>query len=500
MGPPGNEEAPASQTGATSKDIVSSEDHFTALAMQSSEGLCAGGGLHPECKPRREDLTSDVGDPSADQRRIEPEWERAFWQSRDELTHIKNYAIASYAAPWATLGSVLARVVCAMPPELVIPPTIAGETSLNLFFGIVGLSGSGKQAGDATARRAFNFRFTLTELQPGSGEGLIEAFSKYHKQRPPTRGSDAVPGYFERVEERILFQTSEIDTFTAITGRKGSTLIPILRAAWQGEQLGAANREEKVQKLDRHTYRLCLILNIQPGQAEPLLSDGSGGTPQRFVWLPAINPHAPAPKDTPTAPDPISWSRPGIEDRFKAPGGLVVLRIPERVIRDIEESRMPHLRGEADPDTLDGHAPLARLKVAVALALLAGRIDVNGLDWDLAEQVMRKSDQTRASMQGTLSRAKHSEQEARGVAQGYQQVKAQEVITESGSKKLGNTIIRRWPKGVEWASRTQLRNAAAGREKKLFRDALDYLIETSQIEQQEVMKKGNHTAEYRRLD
>lgn len=60
--------------------------------------------------------------------RLTPE----FWQARPELALIHRWAKARRASPEATLGLVLARVVAAVPPFVVLPPLIGGEVSLNL--------------------------------------------------------------------------------------------------------------------------------------------------------------------------------------------------------------------------------------------------------------------------------------------------------------------------------------------------------------------------------
>src|SRR3546814_16747209 len=48
-------------------------------------------------------------------------------------------------------------------------------------------------------------------------------------------------------------------------------------------------------------------------------------------------------------------------------------------------------------EKIDGHRSMNVLKVATALAVLDGRANVTREDWDLAQYVMERSDETRAA-------------------------------------------------------------------------------------------------------
>jgi hypothetical protein len=67
-----------------------------------------------------------------------------FWDARPVLRHIRDFARARRVGPWALLGCVLVRVVAAVPPNVVLPAMIGGNASLNLFLGVVSVSGGGK--------------------------------------------------------------------------------------------------------------------------------------------------------------------------------------------------------------------------------------------------------------------------------------------------------------------------------------------------------------------
>ena len=203
-----------------------------------------------------------------------------FWQARPILTHIRDYARARRASPWATLGAVLARVVTATTPGVRLPPlgkprAGGGEMSLNTFVALVGESGAGKDVAIETAAAAVDVG-QVNVHGPGSGEGLSHL-------------------YVHRVKDEIVQHTvsvllvaREVATLTALLGRQSSTLGGALRSAYTGAELGFSYADkDKRLPVPQHAYRLGLIVGVQPAMAGPLLDEAVSGTPQRFIWLPA---------------------------------------------------------------------------------------------------------------------------------------------------------------------------------------------------------------------
>ena len=227
-----------------------------------------------------------------------------FWDSRKGLRHIRDHARSRGAAPWGTLGCVLARTVTAVDPKIVLPPLVGGHGSLNLFVGLVGPSGAGKGAAEAAASDALVMPHVDT-MPVGSGEGLPRLFA--HREKLP---KDAGGGW-ETVRDRaaVLVTAPEVDTLAAVAGRQGATLLPELRKAWVGETLGFGYAApEKQVVIERHTYRLTLVVGVQPTRARALLDDADGGTPQRILWLPVTDPDAPDLRPYPPAP--MTWTCP----------------------------------------------------------------------------------------------------------------------------------------------------------------------------------------------
>lgn len=326
-----------------------------------------------------------------------------FWSSRSVLEHVRDFARARRAGTWSTLGVVLARAVASVEPNVMIPPTVGGAVSLNLFIGLVGPSGSGKGASEGSARDAVQFvdfngrAIDVDELPLGSGEGVPRTY------RPV--GTDAEES---NPRTRALFSVPEVDTLAALGARQGATLLPELRKLYMGEQLGFNNASKATNSvLPAHSYRAALVVGVQPAKAAPLLHDADGGTPQRFVFLRVDDPDAPdAP---PAAPEPFVVKVPRWgTDR-------VHLSVPEIARVAMDRHRLATLRGE-DVDPLDGHRMLTRLKVAIGLMILDGRTVVDEEDWTLAGVVMRMSDRTRTGVERALTEKARTVNRARAEA------------------------------------------------------------------------------------
>ncbi|MFK5691371.1 bifunctional DNA primase/polymerase [Ornithinimicrobium sp. LYQ92] len=423
-----------------------------------------------------------VVDPSATKQTHDASVEEAedslFWDRRPELRHIKDFARSRMASPWATLGVVLARVVCGVGPEVVVPPIVGKSASLNLYIGVVGASGSGKQAAEGAAEEAFAWRFSLDVLPLGSGEGMAQSFVEVKKEK-------GQPSRLVTVRQRALFRASEVDNLGAQAGRKGSTLMPSIRDAWMGDQLGFAYKSDNRLIVEPHAYRLGLIVGIQPERATALLSkeERDGGTPQRFLWLPARD--ALIPDEPPAEPPPPPWSPPGtaklVEDR-----GRRLLPVPEQVAKIIRQAAVDRHRGKTE--ALDGHALLAHLKVSAALAFLAGRAAVGMEDWDLAGVVMAKSNATRRSVELELESSRSQSNRGRALSEAERDETKEEYKEDKALKRVSANLLRRLDdlfKG-EWTNATTLIQKIAYRDReRWFQEGIDALMAAGAVETRE---------------
>ncbi len=409
-----------------------------------------------------------------------------FWVARPELAHLRDFARSRRASPWAVLGCALVRVIAHVEPFVVLPPFIGGDASLNLFLGLVGPSGGGKGAAESAARDALGFDTSLTEAGVGSGEGIAHTYQRYV---PGKRGEN---GTIEQHTSRALFRAPEVDTLAALKGRQGSTLLPKLRDAWLGDSLGFAYAD-LTRRLDlrAHTYRMCLIVGIQPARAGVLLEDADGGTPQRFLWLPTRDPNVPAVR--PPTPDRLRWKHPGLgavdpwTNRYRLP-------VCSAAADAIDKAAIDRHHGKVE--ALDGHALMSRLKTAAALAFLNGRPEVTDDDWSLSGTVLAVSDATRTGIIRSLTDHARAQTAARGRAEGERAVVAEQVRSDAAAQRVSRGILRKLS-AAAWTPRNDLRRLLASRDRDHFDDALDRLTTAGLIEVALTEHNGSQGTQYR---
>ncbi|MGR7025570.1 bifunctional DNA primase/polymerase [Geodermatophilus sp. URMC 62] len=417
--------------------------------------------------------------------RFIPPEEPSIWDERPILRHLFDFARGRRVAPLAVLGVALARIVAATPSNIVLPPTIGGDGSLNLFVAFVGASGQGKGTSEAAAAEAIDLS-GLTDrvsgepvrtVNVGSGEGFVHQFV--------TRKA----GEMHRLRDSVLFNVPEVDTLTALGNRQGATLMPVLRSAWSGEQLGFSYADPtKALDVPARSYRCALMLGVQPAKAGPLLEDADGGTPQRFLWVPVIDPDMP--RERTKAPEPIVWDRkfPTVP-RYE-------MAVCEEAIDAIDEAHWLRSRGEGDP--LDGHKLYCRLKVAAALALLDKRLDVTADDWRLSGRIMAQSDATRAGVQRTLREQASEANIGRAKAEAARAVVVAEEVDAQVVRKASQSVKTALSKRPgEWMSAGELRRAVSSRVRGNLDDALAALELSGDIEAEATEYHGQSGTRYR---
>lgn len=406
--------------------------------------------------------------------------EDAVFGSRPELAHILAWARYKMVSPWAVLGVTLVRVTCATSPLLVLPAIIGSPASLNMFVGLVGPSGSGKGAAQGLAHAIINMPEVFT-IGIGSGEGLVKAYARHV---PPRNG---LPGGMEWLRNQVIFTAAEVDTVAALKGRSGATLMPKLRQAWSGEALGFAYADqEKALTLDPHSYRMGLIVGIQPEQAQTLLDEAGGGTPQRFLWMPSTDPGLVL--NAPEPPAPYDWYIGGDQEMAHGTDAIErkgrwwrAMRVCDTAVSTI---RHAHIQRQLGQDALDGHSLLCRLKTAAALALLGGRYSVSDEDWALAGLIMAKSDATRAEVLGTISQKKAKATKAKAKEAAAIATEVEEAHEARVVSRLGNVIMGKLADG-EWHNHGDLRAKIAARDRDQFEYAVQKLMDEGLVQGEE---------------
>jgi hypothetical protein len=402
-----------------------------------------------------------------------------FWDARDELRHVHDFARSRRTAPLSTLAVVLVRTLCHIPPYVVLPALVGGRTALNLPVALVGDPGSGKDASMTAGRDAVVFDSDtlgeLPELTVGSGEGIARTFLDI--------GKDSV--------HTALFVVSEIDTLAALFERRGATLEAELRKLAMGQALGFANAQKETRtQVKALSYRAGLLAGVQPLRAGVLLNARDAGTPQRFLWMPTRDPHMPERRPGPVAPLKIRVSGwPGHEPS-RDPYSEVSVPAVARVA--IDRHQLDYHRGVPGIDPLDGHALLTRLKVAAALMVLAGRHAIGPDDWELAGVILLESDVTRTRILRAVA-----EQRRRGnMARALDTADRAEYVSERRLEQTKRTILRALDRlgrhAVEPMPRAALRKKLRSDYRPDFDAAISELIESEQVSEVETERGSGY--------
>lgn len=394
--------------------------------------------------------------------------ERGFWTRRESLKQIYIAALARMCSPWAVLGYCAARVLALVRPHTLLPPLIGGPGSLNWFCAIAANSGGGKGSAASSSRELVNEYVMQRNL--GSGEGVIDAYVK-----PANKETGEPKG----LHESVMFVADEVDTMHALGSRTGSTLPGIIRSGFSGETLGFSYRAASNMHLEAQTYRMTLVISVQPARAGALMDDTNGGTLQRFMWFPGTDPRISS--DIPVMPGALEL--PGF-GAWLYPRELTV---PYEAIELIRDERSRAMRGERD--VIDGHALFIREKFAYALAVLDGRDAMSLDDWQLAGIASRVSDHTRSWVAAQLERATEDEATERGRLQGVSSVAADEEKSFRATQRINriaNKALEKIKKvGDKGMTRGDLNNGIAYRDRPYLQGALDMLARNGIINRAE---------------
>lgn len=382
-----------------------------------------------------------------------------FWEARPVLAHIRQAAHRSTTSADAVLGAVLARVDTLVPPGWDVPDIVGDTAPLNIMVAIIGSSGVGKTQAAKVARRLvpIDQPGVIADLPLGSGEGLAESYfdivdvdtdsGKTRKER-------------RRVNRAGLFVLDEGGALGAMADRSGATLMTTLRTAWSGDTLGQANASQDTRRIvPAGTYRFALIAGFQLAAAADLLGDAEGGTPQRFEMFNAADPAIP--DDSPPWPGRLELTLPPV---LIDPLLGADVAVDPGIAAEVRCRRLAINRGETEVDPLDSHDDLCRLKVAMLLAVLDGRRDINTDDWELAGLVRANTKAIRAVVVANRDRAVRDREAAQAQRAARQ---AAVVGDEQRARSLRNAIgrLRRTLADGRVVGRAEISRSLAGKER-----------------------------------
>ena len=363
-----------------------------------------------------------------------PALEAAVFGATSRLKHIRRAAHSRMVTPWAVLGACLARVVAEVPPHVVLPAIVGSDASINLAHGLVAGSAGGKSGSEACAGDVLRIRYPRARsIGPGSGEAIVQSFLEWDKDSQANR----------LVEDPLrMLSADEIAQIGVVQGRSSqASFAPILRTMISGGRVGNNSVESaRTRYLERNSYRLTLVTGIQPPLAGILLDDQDAGTPQRFVWWQADDPSwNVGPTDWPGSLD-WDWQAPRGGDL----DGKVRIPVCDKAREAVIAARKRSLRREGNP--LDGHRLLTQEKVAAAMSILHDGLEVSEFWWDLAGEIMRHSDATRALCVQAVKHQKEADvrEQGRLVAVRDQATReARDEVLEKGARRLWELVTAR---------------------------------------------------------
>lgn len=412
-----------------------------------------------------------------------------FWE-RPVLKHIRDAAYSRSLAADAVLGVTLARLSSMMHHDLKIDFGL-GVTTANIFTGLYGPPGAGKSSSAHCAYDLLGPPPYLADfpdgLGIGSGEGIAELFmgtvegeESFEEQIAAGRKKPRKWTKRRQVRHNAFLYVDEGTTIIKLgVERKGSILGESIRSSWSGSTLGQANaREETTRLVPAHSYSLGMAVGFQQLPAEKLLEDSGTGTPQRFLWVSAIDPRIPN-EDVPW-PGPLHTGL--IDDHHEPVTGVIMP--PEFVRQFVSMQGKLRRRGEIEVSVLEEHDTLMRCKIASLLAILDERSQVADEDWELAQMVMKCSNATRDRIVELARQRRQAEVDARHEEAATRAVVVQAALTSMDADvlKMAQRVNRKVAESERQAlTMGQINKLFDAKKRHLAEAAVDYAIKSEWI-------------------
>jgi len=341
--------------------------------------------------------------------------EAVFWASRPILSHLRHLANCKGQSPWPLLGWSIVRALHTVPWD-VYYKSMVGEQALNSLVGISGPTGAGKTISYKLVEKHLIFPDNDPKnpsaqtwdglVPPGSGESMADWYVTFEPKKKEGERKTKSPSEsrVDRLSDTLLWKNrnhagvyffDEVGMFTSRNSRQGSTLVDYLKEGWSGSPFGRALANGKGVILPQDSYRFACVINTQPKRAGVLFSDEavSGGLQGRFLWFDVTSD---VNRDLVTSEDVAPFHIPTIDW-----SGV-------RNFRALESMNNAHLQHHWDAH--DGlitesasHILLTRAKVAVAFAVLDGRVELTEEDWQLAHVVIQHTTKTRKAVEEALA-------------------------------------------------------------------------------------------------
>ncbi|MGE5780999.1 MAG: DnaB-like helicase N-terminal domain-containing protein [Hyphomicrobiales bacterium] len=307
-----------------------------------------------------------------------------FWQSRSHpwLKQFRAWAHGRRFPADASLVVALTRKAAMLPSTALLDTGLGTMRPPNMYACIVGTTGRGKtmaiDAGCEAVPRPAGFK--LVEASPASGEGIEGAFCRKKSKESG----------WTQICWNAWFFMDEGKALESLGDRSGAVLAEKLRSAWSGVPLISA-LADGLRRAEN--YCTGFALAAQPAALGGLMGEADLGGPARFLFATANDPTRP--RHAPQRGKPLlDWT---------PPGKLGFTREVRDTIGD--EFHLATTCGD-DGEALDSHRNMLRARVAILLAVCAGRDIADIHDWELAGLLLEASESVRASVLDELERKK----------------------------------------------------------------------------------------------
>ena len=338
--------------------------------------------------------------------------EDGLWRARPVLAHMRSLASSKGQSPWPVLGWAIVRALHTVP-YTVCYQSLIGAQALNSLVGISGPTGAGK----TISQRLLEDHFVFPDndpvrpfsksweglIPPGSGESMPDRYVYFDRLREDEEEESGEISAKDRLSNTLVwhhpnhaavFFFDEVGMLASRSSRQGSTLVDYMKEGWSGSEFGRTLASGKGVILPRESYRFACVINTQPKRAGILFSEEAvaGGLQGRFLWFDVT---ADINRDL-VSREPVK--------KFLIPA------IDWRGVDHIEALEvMNNAHTQHHWDALDGlisetesHILLTQAKVAVALAVLDGRAELNQEDWDISQLVIEHTVKTRTVIEQAL--------------------------------------------------------------------------------------------------
>lgn len=412
-----------------------------------------------------------------------------FWGARDLFKQVWWAAKAEGTMPDAVLGVVLARASAMVSHELTFNSGKPGN--LNLFVNIVAPSGIGKSEAMRSGKHLAALppylcdrygeinKDRYRESGLGSGEGMAEIYMGLKEvetgdviRSGPDKGQPKTKPVRTQIRNNAFLHLDEGETLTKMLERRGATVGQIIRSAWVGAQLGQANAAEATTRdVPAGSYAMGLVIGFQPFAAQQMLAEGGGGTPQRFLWLSALDSNM---ESAPSDPPP-PYALPLADERGNPRRGVVAF--PPEIKQALWDNLRFKTQNPGEVVELNSHEPLMRCKLAALLCVLDGRMEVGPEDWRLAGMIWTVSCAVRDRLieygrqesvrKLETERERHAELAAAGEA-------ARMEVSERVAAYARGVAVRAHAAEEGWLGRSEERRRVKGNLRKTWDTGLEY--------------------------